>query len=74
VAEPFARAGGERVFFGAVGHVFAFGATDDWDTAILARYPSAHALAQLWLDPAFMAGHRDRVDGVVRSQVMIFGA
>lgn len=74
VADPFARVGGERVFFGAVGHVFAFGATDDWDTAILTRYPSAHALAEMWLDPAFVAAHKNRVDGVERSQVMIFGA
>jgi hypothetical protein len=74
VAEPFGRVGGERVFFGAVGHVFAFGATDDWDTAILTRYPSAHALALMWLDPTFVAAHENRVDGVDRSQVMIFGA
>jgi uncharacterized protein (DUF1330 family) len=74
VAEPFARAGGERVFFGAVGHVFAFGATDQWDTAILTRYPSARALAAMWLDPDFVAAHGNRVDGVERSQVMIFGA
>jgi hypothetical protein len=74
VAAPFARVGGERVFFGAVGHVFAFGATDDWDTAILTRYPSAHALAMMWLDPDFVAAHENRVDGVERSQVLIFGA
>jgi uncharacterized protein (DUF1330 family) len=74
VAGPFARAGGERVFFGAVGHVFTFGAVDAWDTAILTRYPSALALAGMWLDPEFVQAHQHRVDGVTRSLVMIFGA
>ena len=41
VAQAFARVGGERIFFGQVGYMFAFGDALDWDAAVLTRYPSA---------------------------------
>lgn len=51
---------------------FAFGAVSGWDAAVVTRYPSAEALAQMWLDPRFVAAHNNRVDGVERSQVFVF--
>lgn len=73
MAQAFIRVGGERIFFGHVGHMFAFGNVDLWDATIVTRYPSAAALAEMWLDPHFIAAHANRVDGVERSQVMVFG-
>jgi hypothetical protein len=73
IAGPFSRAGGRVGFFANVGHTFAL-ATDpsgDWDAAVLTRYPTPDAFAQLWLDPAFVSVHVDRVDG---SQVLFLGA
>jgi hypothetical protein len=72
VAGAFGRAGGQRVFFGRVGHAFAFGAAGQWDAAIVTRYPSAQALAGMWLDADFIAAHESRLDGVERSQVLVF--
>jgi uncharacterized protein (DUF1330 family) len=74
IASPFARVGGELVFFGSVRHAFAFGGGDDWDAVIVTRYPSASALADMWLDPDFIAAHANRVDGVARSQALVFGS
>lgn len=71
-AGPFARAGGERVYFGRVGHMFGLGEAGEWDAAIMTRYPSARALAQMWLDPDFVEAHKNRANGVERSQVLIF--
>lgn len=73
VGAAFNRAGGERIFFGRVGHMFALGPSADWDAAVLTRYPSADALAQMWLDPELVVAHESRVDGVERSQVLVFG-
>jgi hypothetical protein len=72
-AQPFARAGGERLYFGRVAHIFGLGEAPGWDAAILTQYPSAAALAGMWLDPDFIAAHANRVDGVERSQVLVFG-
>ena len=65
--------GGELVFFGRVSHMFAFAAGDAWDAVIVTRYPSAKALAEMWLDPEFIAAHANRVDGVMRSQALVIG-
>ena len=73
VGSAFARVGGQRIYFGQVGHVFALGPVTDWDAAIVTRYPSAEALAQMWLSAEFISAHRNRVDGVERSQVLVFG-
>jgi uncharacterized protein (DUF1330 family) len=73
VGPAFARVGGQRIYFGQVGHAFALGPVTDWDAAIVTRYPSADALAQMWLSPEFIAAHTNRVDGVERSQVLVFG-
>jgi uncharacterized protein (DUF1330 family) len=73
VAPAFARMGGQRVYFDRVGHIFAFGAVSDWDAAIVTRYPSADALARMWLSPEFVDAHHNRADGVERSQVLVFG-
>jgi hypothetical protein len=72
-AQPFARAGGERLYFGRVAYIFGLGAAPDWDAVILTRYPSPLALANMWLDPDFIAAHKNRTDGVERSQVLVFG-
>src|SRR5262245_24148717 len=69
VSSAFARAGGQRIFFGRVGHMFSLGDVRDWDAAIVTQYPSARALAHFWLDPEFIAAHANRLDGVERSQV-----
>ncbi len=53
--------------------MFSFGAVPGWDIAVVVRYPSAEALARMWLDPRFLSAHRNRVDGVERSQVFVFG-
>ena len=72
VAQAFAEAGGRQIFRGRVQHMFAFGAVSGSDAAVVTRYPSAEALAQMWLDPRFVAAHNNRVDGVERSQVFVF--
>lgn len=68
----FLRVGGERLFFGRVGSQFGLAFAEEWDAAILTRYPNAEALARMWLDPDFIAAHRHRVDGLARSQVLVF--
>jgi uncharacterized protein (DUF1330 family) len=73
VGPAFARVGGQRIYFGQVGHAFALGPGTDWDAAIVTRYPSADALAQMWLSPEFISAHTNRADGVERSQVLVFG-
>jgi uncharacterized protein (DUF1330 family) len=73
VGPAFARVAGQRLYFGHVGHIFALGDVGDWDAAIVTRYPSADALAQMWLSPEFIEAHGNRVDGVERSQVLVFG-
>jgi uncharacterized protein (DUF1330 family) len=74
-AGAFARAGGEVLFFGhAVAHAFGLGAIDGWDATVVTRYPSAEALARMWLDPEFISAHGHRVDGIARSQVLVFTA
>ncbi len=74
VAPVFARVGGELLFFAPVASAFGLGDAPAWDAAILTRYPSSRALADMWLDPIFIAAHEQRVDGVERSQVLVFGA
>jgi hypothetical protein len=72
-AGAFARAGGERIFFGQIGHMFAFGEAPVRDAAILTRYPSPRALADMWLDTDFITAHENRIHGAERSQVLVFG-
>jgi hypothetical protein len=71
VGPAFARTGGEQIYFGPV--AFGFGMTDpgQWDAAILTRYPTPLALAQMWLDPDFIDAHRSREDGLADSQVLV---
>jgi uncharacterized protein (DUF1330 family) len=71
-AGPFERAGCQRIYFGRGGHMFAFGEAGPWDVAIVTRYPAAQALAKMWLDADFIAAHKNRADGVERSQVLVF--
>jgi uncharacterized protein (DUF1330 family) len=73
VGPVFQRAGGQRIFAGRVGASFAMGPKGDWDFAIVTRYPSAEALAAMWLDPEFIKAHENRLDGVAASQVYVFG-
>ena len=73
VGGAFSRVGGKRLYFGRVGHMFGLGPVDDWDAAIVTRYPSAEALAEMWLSREFIAAHKNRADGVERSQVLVFG-
>ena len=73
VGPAFARAGGQRIYYGRVGHVFGLGPVGAWDAAIVTRYPSAEALAQMWLSPEFISAHTNRMDGVERSEVLVFG-
>ena len=73
ISGAFDRVGGELVFFGRVSHMFAFAAGDAWDAVIVTRYPSAKALAEMWLDPEFIAAHANRIDGVMRSQALVIG-
>ena len=73
VGTAFVRVGGQRIYFGRVGHIFATGDADDWDAAIVTRYPSADALAQMWLSSEFVDAHKNRTNGVERSQVLVFG-
>ncbi|MGH1351117.1 MAG: DUF1330 domain-containing protein [Methyloligellaceae bacterium] len=68
----FARAGGQQLFYGKAHHIFGTGDTSDWDAVILTRYPSAKALANMWLDTVFIAAHRNRLDALERSQVLVF--
>src|SRR6266481_1227812 len=49
-----------------VGHMFGLGPVNDWDAAIVTRYPSAEALAEMWLSREFIAAHKNRADGVER--------
>ena len=72
VGPAFLRAGGRELYFGEVGHRFGTAEPQRWDAAVLTRYPSARALAGMWLDPEFVAAHRSRVDGVAESQVLVF--
>jgi uncharacterized protein (DUF1330 family) len=69
---PFARAGGEALYFGHAAVGFGSGEKPDWDAAILTRYPSADALAEMWLDPEFVAAHESRMEAVAASQVLVF--
>jgi uncharacterized protein (DUF1330 family) len=72
VGPAFLRVGGKRRFFGQVAHIFP--ASAGWNAAILTIYPSPQALAEMWLDPEFIAAHAHRIDGVLRSQVLVMGA
>jgi hypothetical protein len=72
VGAAFVRVGGQQVFFGRVGHMFAFGPANDWDAAVVTRYPSARALADMWLSREFVDAHSNRLDDVERSQVLVF--
>jgi len=78
VSAAFARVGGKLIYFGKVGHGFAFAApsplVEGWDAAILTRYPSPRALAAFWLDPEFVAAHAHRIDGVERSQAFVLSS
>jgi uncharacterized protein (DUF1330 family) len=73
VAPVFLRAGGTRIFAGSVAHGFGSSEKGDWDFAIVTRYPSAEALAAMWMDAEFIKAHENRLDGVAASQVYVFG-
>ncbi len=68
----FMRCGGKRIFFGNVEHIFGSEEGKGWDAAILTSYPSAAALANMWLDPVFIHAHSNRLDALKKSQVLIF--
>lgn len=70
-AGAFERVGGELLYFGSVGHGFGLDDHGDWDAVIVTRYPSARALADMWLDDGYVAAHASRRAGVARSQVLV---
>jgi uncharacterized protein (DUF1330 family) len=72
VGPALLRAGGRELYFGDVGHQFGTSEPRRWDAAVLIRYPSARALADMWLDPEFVAVHRSQVSGVAESEVLVF--
>lgn len=67
----FERVGGELLYFGSVGHGFGLDDHGDWDAVIITRYPSARALADMWLDDEFVAAHANRHAGLARSEVLV---
>lgn len=71
VAPAFQRCGGKLLFMGQAAYMFPKRA-DEWDFAVLSRYPSPQALADMWLDPEFIAAHSHRINGVARSTVVVF--
>jgi len=73
-AGAFERAGGELLYFGTVAHAFGLGDHGDWDAVIVTRYPSARALADMWLDDDFIAAHTHRHAAVTRSRVLVSAA
>lgn len=68
---PFERMGGELLYFGSVGHSFGLDDHGDWDAVIITRYPSARAVADMWLDDEFVAAHANRHAGLARSEVLV---
>ena len=68
----FQRVGGQREFFGPVAHLFHLNAPGTWDAAIMTLYPSAAALAEMWLDADYVVAHTSRASGLRQSQVLIF--
>ena len=70
-AGVFERVNGELLYFGSVGHGFGLDDHGDWNAVIVTRYPSARALADMWLDDEFIAAHANRHAGVARSEVLV---
>lgn len=71
VSSVFQRHGGKLVYFGKSAHIFGNIPSEEWDAAILTHYPSAQALANFWLDEEFEDAHKNRVDGVKKSTVIV---
>ena len=69
-AKAFARAGAESLLFGPVSIQTGLGATRDWDAVVLSVYPTPLALADMWLDPEYIAAHEDRIAALERSQTL----
>ncbi|EAQ03630.1 hypothetical protein OB2597_03382 [Pseudooceanicola batsensis HTCC2597] len=74
VAPAIAAAGGEQVFFGPAGLSYGTGGDTRWDAAMLMKYPSPQALANMWLDPDFIEAHQSRGDGLAKSLVLVIPA
>lgn len=71
VAPAFLAAGGEQIFFGPAALCFGTEADADWDAAILTRYPSPQALANMWLADDYIEAHQAREDGLAKSLVLV---
>ncbi|MGH1422144.1 MAG: hypothetical protein ACRBEQ_10025 [Hyphomonas sp.] len=74
VGPAFMGVGAKRLHAAQVGMAFGLGATRDWDFMIMTQYPSAKALAEMWLDDRFIAAHKAREDGVAASEVLVMAA
>ncbi|MGI3167512.1 hypothetical protein ACRARG_00045 [Pseudooceanicola sp. C21-150M6] len=71
VGPAFRAAGGRQIFYGPAQSCFGVHGATDWDAAILSEYPSASALAQMWLHPGFVEANKSRMDGLENSLVMV---
>ena len=71
VTPAFLRAGGEQMFNAPVNMMFGLGKGQHWDAAAMARFPSARAFTDMWLDPDFIAARDSRAEGLERSQYMV---
>ena len=71
VGGAFQAVGGQQLFFGPAHHSFGVDTKGGWDALIITRYPSAQALADMWLSPAFCAAQGDGTHGLARSQVVV---
>jgi len=71
-AAAFARVGARSELLRGVDVQTGLGTAPAWDMAVLSEYPSARALAQMWLDPEYIAAHQDRIRAVDDSQALFF--
>lgn len=70
-AAAFQRVGGKRLYLGMVSSSFGMNADTDWDLVIVTQYPSAEALADMWLDAEFLEAHEHRDRCLDRSCVLV---
>ncbi|MDY7106927.1 MAG: DUF1330 domain-containing protein [Actinomycetota bacterium] len=71
VAPLFGRVGGRLVAGGSVAHSFGLDPGDRPDRVVVSHYPSATALADLWLDPDHEPAHHHRVAALRSSRVLL---
>ena len=70
-ASAFQRVGGKRLYLGLVHSAFGHNTDTDWDLVIVTQYPSADALANMWLDEEFLEAHEYRDRCIERSCVLV---